>query len=105
MANLAELEAKFKQADEQLKEAEAFIKDYQTFIETFVQKEKVLSQLSAFYHSGKWVDECETIHNESDKQFNSAGEDSIWDVTSAFYELNIKMLKQISDRLNSDFTE
>lgn len=49
MANLAELEAKFKQADEQLKEAEVFIKDYQTFIETFVQKEKVLSQLSAFF--------------------------------------------------------
>lgn len=100
MGKLDEVEAKFAKADDTIEQAKAFLSKFQSFLEEYGEKEQVISELAAFYHSGDWAEEADLLHRElPSRHFISAGEDTIWNIEEEFRGLNIKMVKLISDCL------
>lgn len=96
--SVEELRATFSQADKLLETARKDLDFVKDFISRLAEIDKNLSRLMAFYQDQSWIDGREELFRLlPDENFESAGEDSIWDVSQQFYFLKIKLMKQLTD--------
>lgn len=103
MSNLKDIELKFAKADKQVAEAKEFLNEYLNFLVKYRDKVQVFKDLESFYHSGDWNEERDELYSQEPvKHYDSAGEDTIWDIGCEFRNLNINFLKSISDYLHSE---
>lgn len=96
--SVEELRATFSQADKLLETARKDLDFVKDFISRLAEIDKNLNRLMVFYQDQSWVEGREELFRLlPDENFESAGEDSIWDVSQQFYFLKIKLMKQLAD--------
>lgn len=96
--SIDELRTAFSEADKLLETARQDLDFVKGFIARLAEIDANLGRLMAFYQDQKWIDGREELFKLlPDENFESAGEDSIWDVSQQFYFLKIKLMKLLAD--------
>ncbi len=99
MKSVEEIKKNFKEMDKLLFEVE---KDFEKIekisseLKLFSKKIKILED---FYFHKNWLKDRETLKKENQDKFYSATEDAIWNLSVAYREERIKLIKQLVEGL------
>ncbi|MBE2895493.1 DUF4298 domain-containing protein [Pasteurellaceae bacterium HPA106] len=96
--SLEELCSEFAHMDERLAQAERDLKMLHAFEKQWKAAERNIKALETFYFDGDWLEDTERLESEQ-RYFACSGEDSIWNVSTQFYQLKIAWLKRLAKSL------
>ncbi len=99
MRKIEELKANFKEIDEVLFKAEEDFKEIQKISERLKEFSKKMKIIEDFYFEGNWQKEREELEKHNADNFYCTSEDGIWNLSVAYREEKIKLIKQLAQEL------
>ncbi len=99
MKNIEEIKASFKKADKVLFEVEKEFKEIEKISQTLKAFSKKMDVLEKFYFEGNWQEDREELAKHNEDNFHSASEDAIWNLSVAYREERLKLVKQLVKEL------
>lgn len=97
--NKEEVIARLERADRKVKKAEQAFDELKRLQKKLKSIYKNLEDLEDYYQN-EWMEDVNFyIKNKIEKNYHSASQDAIWNVTQDHFEMKIKMLKTISKSL------
>lgn len=104
--DLKQIKVFFEKADLLTEKAERDIALMEGFVQSFKEINHNITELERMYFGEDWVPNLQKLRAAiPDEQYNSTGEDTIWNLSVGYHALLLKLLKLISDRLNEANTK
>lgn len=101
-----QLKASLLQMDERLAQARQDLRTFHSWFDTLQAMNENIAQLENFYYNDEWIALAEKIQTLfPDECFECCGEDGVWDVSQMFYNLQLSMIKRLSDNVYARIPE
>ncbi len=98
MKSTKEIKAIFTDMDELLIATEKELKEIMKISKKLKQFSKKIKILEDYYHSD-WLEDREHLIAKKEDKFYATTEDAIWNLTVAYHQERIKIIKQLTKEL------
>ncbi len=98
MKTIEDIKAIFQEMDKQTVELEKAFKGIEKISEQLKQFSKKMKVVEDYYH-GDWLEDREQLLQAKQDTFYTTGEDVIWDLSVAYHQERIKIIKQLVEEL------
>ncbi len=99
MKKLEQIKSNCKAIDEILLQAEKDFKDIEKISERLKTFSKEMEKLENFYFNGDWLKNKELLEQHNHDDFYCTSEDGIWNLSVAYRDERIKIIKQLVKEL------
>ncbi len=99
MKKIEEIKANFKKTDEILFQTEKEFKAIEQISQRLKEFSEKMEILEKFYFDDDWQKDRELLKKHNQDNFYSASEDGIWNLSVAYREERIKIIKQLVQEL------
>ncbi len=99
MKTIEQIKENFKEIDKVLFQAEKDFKEIEKISQTLEEFSEKIKILEEFYFNEDWLKGREELRKQNQDNFYSASEDGIWNLSVAYREERIKIIKQLVQEL------
>ncbi len=98
MKSTEDIKAIFQEMDKQIIELEKAFKDIEKISKQLKRFSKKMKAVEDYYH-GDWLEDREQLLQAKQDTFYTTGEDVIWNLSVAYYQERMKIIKQLVKEL------